>query len=209
MYGSNSAQSDANDQPLSLPPPPIHPQPAQEAFTAPSLSHIPSVDPLSQTLHHVNSAQRPQFGPQTLSTNAFVRTPVPALAPIQQETFLLPIQQHQHQQALPPSLMTPVQMQLLDNLGRSLQTGNTAFFKKHTVDTWALMLSGNMAHLTIFSLHNFLATWVILFTECLQQHATQFPRPGISIRPISACHSMSIFFDPMHLVMMQSTLWKA
>jgi hypothetical protein len=61
--------------------PPNHPQPIQEAFNPPLQSHLPAVDPLSQMLHRVNSAQRPNMGQHAPPASAFVTTLASAPAP--------------------------------------------------------------------------------------------------------------------------------
>jgi hypothetical protein len=56
---NNSNRTSTNDHPLFMLPLPNHPQPVQEAFNQLLISHIPSVELLSQVLHRVNLAQHP------------------------------------------------------------------------------------------------------------------------------------------------------
>lgn len=56
---NNSNHTSTNDHPPFMLPLPNHPQPVQEAFNPPSMSHIPPVDPLSQALYRVNLSQHP------------------------------------------------------------------------------------------------------------------------------------------------------
>jgi hypothetical protein len=142
---SSRQQSDSHclfttNRPPGMQPPPNRPQPIQEAFNPPSQSYLPAVDPLSQTLHRVNSAQRPHVGRHAPPANAFVTTSASAPAPPQRDTFLPPYQadQTQHPPMLAPQLVTPMQVQLLDTNGRPLQTSNASLFKKNVVDTWFL-----------------------------------------------------------------------